>query len=115
MAGNDGFSGALSTLRPHLQDLQQLTLADINDTETNVRYRAYLIADLPGLVGVTILLIGFVTVHSTTWRFDAPVETLMRAVDRIGEGDFDVILPMTNIAEIGQLTRRFGLMVETLR
>lgn len=66
-------------------------------------------------MGVAILLIGFVTAHSIARRFGAPIETLARAADRIGEGDFDVTLPMTNVAEVGQLTRRFGLMAEALR
>ncbi|EJY58430.1 two-component sensor, partial [Pseudomonas aeruginosa CIG1] len=98
-----------------LQDLQQLALAGISDAETSARHRAYLVAGLLGLVGVAILLIGFVTAHSIARRFGAPIETLARAADRIGEGDFDVTLPMTNVAEVGQLTRRFGLMAEALR
>ncbi len=115
MADNDGFSEAFNTLRLRLQDLQQLALAGISDAETSARHRAYLVAGLLGLVGVAILLIGFVTAHSIARRFGAPIETLARAADRIGEGDFDVTLPMTNVAEVGQLTRRFGLMAEALR
>ncbi|MBH8651547.1 HAMP domain-containing protein [Pseudomonas aeruginosa] len=95
--------------------LQQLALAGISEAETSARHRAYLVAGLLGLVGVAILLIGFVTAHSIARRFGAPIETLARAADRIGEGDFDVTLPMTNVAEVGQLTRRFGLMAEALR
>ncbi|MCU9298313.1 ATP-binding protein [Pseudomonas aeruginosa] len=115
MADNDGFSEAFNGLRLRLQDLQQLALAGISEAETSARHRAYLVAGLLGLVGVAILLIGFVTAHSIARRFGAPIETLARAADRIGEGDFDVTLPMTNVAEVGQLTRRFGLMAEALR
>lgn len=115
MADNDGFSEAFNGLRLRLQDLQQLALAGISEAETSARHRAYLVAGLLGLVGVAILLIGFVTAHSIARRFGAPIETLARAADRIVEGDFDVTLPMTNVAEVGQLTRRFGLMAEALR
>lgn len=93
MADNDGFSEAFNGLRLRLQDLQQLALAGISEAETSARHRAYLVAGLLGLVGVAILLIGFVTAHSIARRFGAPIETLARAADRIGEGDFDVTLP----------------------
>ncbi|RTS02814.1 MULTISPECIES: KinB sensor domain-containing domain [Pseudomonas aeruginosa group] len=110
---SDDFSEAFNTLR--LQDLHQLALSGISAAETNARHRAYLVAGLLGLVGVAILLIGFVTAHSIARRFGAPIETLARAADKIGKGDFDVTLPTTNLAEVGQLTRRFGLMAEALR
>ncbi|HCF2414760.1 KinB sensor domain-containing domain [Pseudomonas paraeruginosa] len=112
---SDDFSEAFNTLRLRLQDLHQLALSGISAAETNARHRAYLVAGLLGLVGVAILLIGFVTAHSIARRFGAPIETLARAADKIGKGDFDVTLPTTNLAEVGQLTRRFGLMAEALR
>ncbi|MGT4706411.1 hypothetical protein PDB2_05771 [Pseudomonas aeruginosa] len=48
-----------------------------------------MVAGLLGLVGVGILLFGFVTAHSIARRFGAQIETLAREADRIGEGDFD--------------------------
>ncbi|MFO7062590.1 UNVERIFIED_CONTAM: KinB sensor domain-containing domain [Pseudomonas aeruginosa] len=117
-AALDGVRDAYLQLQAHTPALLEAPMADndgFSEAETSARHRAYLVAGLLGLVGVAILLIGFVTAHSIARRFGAPIETLARAADRIGEGDFDVTLPMTNVAEVGQLTRRFGLMAEALR
>lgn len=90
-------------------------LAGISDIETNARHQAYLVAGLFGLVGVAIPLIGSVTAHSIARRLGMPTETLVRTADRIGEGDFDTTLLMTNVAKVSQLTRCFDLVAEALR
>ena len=68
-----------------------------------------------GLVGLAVLIIGFVTAHGIARRFGEPIEALAKAADNIGQGNFDVTLPLSPAVEMNQLTRRFGIMAEALR
>ncbi len=83
--------------------------------EALIREHALLIAGLLGLVGLAILIIGFITAHGIARRFGEPIEALAKAADKIGQGNFDVTLPISPAAEMIQLTRRFGIMAEALR
>ncbi|MNZ72232.1 Alginate biosynthesis sensor protein KinB [compost metagenome] len=74
-----------------------------------------LVAGLLGLVALAVLIVGFVTAHGIAQSFGAPIEALAKAADDIGQGNFDVTLPISPAAEMIQLTRRFGLMAEALR
>jgi NtrC-family two-component system sensor histidine kinase KinB len=40
---------------------------------------------------------------------------LAKAADHIGQGNFDVTLPISSAMELNQLTRRFGIMAQALR
>lgn len=40
---------------------------------------------------------------------------MAKAADQLGQGNFDVTLPVTQAIELNQLTRRFGLMADALR
>ncbi|WP_084312104.1 KinB sensor domain-containing domain [Pseudomonas jinjuensis] len=102
-------------LRHRLQELHQYALENIKLSEARSRQRAWLSAGLLGLVGIAILLIGFITAHSIARRFGAPIETMAKAADKIGQGDFDVTLPISTVSEMASLIRRFGLMAEALR
>ncbi|MBY8970002.1 MULTISPECIES: ATP-binding protein [Pseudomonas] len=90
-------------------------LENISASEHKSRERALLIAGLLGLVGLAVLIIGFVTAHGIARRFGGPIEALAKAADKIGQGDFEVTLPISSAAEMNQLTRRFGIMAEALR
>ena len=74
-----------------------------------------LIASLLGLVGLAVLIIGFITAHGISRRFGAPIEALAKAADNIGQGNFEVTLPISSAMEVNLLSRRFGLMAEALR
>ncbi|MCE6985022.1 HAMP domain-containing protein, partial [Pseudomonas frederiksbergensis] len=74
--------------------------------------RALLIGGLLGLVGLAVLILGFVTAHGIARRVGQPIEALAKAADQIGQGNFDVTLPVSHALELNQLTRRFGLMAE---
>ena len=87
----------------------------VEQEEARARERAWLIAGLLGLIGLAVLVIGFVTAHSIAQRFGRPIEALARAADQIGQGDFQVTLPLTPVAEMSALSQRFGLMAEALR
>ena len=94
---------------------QKRALANITEIERKARERALLIAGLLGLVGVAVLFIGFITAHAIARRFGAPIEALAAAADNIGQGNFEVTLPISSAVEMNQLTRRFGIMAEALR
>lgn len=90
-------------------------LDNIDETQRNAREHALLIAGLLGLVGLAVLAIGFITAHGIARRFGEPIEALAKAADNIGQGNFDVTLPISPAVELTQLTRRFGIMAEALR
>lgn len=115
VSNDSQFGEAFRQLRNQLLEMQDHSLAAIRDENTQSRERAVLVASLLGLVGVAVLLIGFVTANGLARRFGTPIEGLATAADRIGQGDFDITLPKSSVSEMSALSRRFGLMAESLR
>ena len=113
--GNDELTEKFNLLRNGLITEHKRALDDISTVERKARERALLIAGLLGLVGLAVLIIGFVTAHAIARRFGEPIEALAQAADHIGQGNFDVTLPVSSAVELNQLTRRFGIMAEALR
>lgn len=87
----------------------------ITRSEERTRDRALLVSGVLGLMGLVVLVLGFITAHNIARRFGQPIEALAKAADQLGKGNFDVTLPVTQAAELNQLTRRFGLMADALR
>lgn len=112
---NDDFAKTIETVRDRLNALQVSYVAAVQESEVHARDRAWLIAGLLGLVGLAVLVIGFITAHTIARRVGQPIDALARAADQIGRGDFQVTLPITPVAELSALSRRFGLMAESLR
>jgi NtrC-family two-component system sensor histidine kinase KinB len=104
-----------NALRIGLITEHKRALDNINVIEHQARERALLVAGLLGLVGLAVLIIGFVTAHAIARRFGAPIEALVQAADNIGQGNFEVTLPVSSAEEMNQLTKRFGIMAEALR
>ncbi|AMB86179.1 PAS domain-containing sensor histidine kinase [Pseudomonas agarici] len=115
MASKEELTASFNTLRNGLIVENQQALDNISAMESQARDRALLIAGLLGLVGLAVLIIGFITAHGIAQRFGAPIEALATAADNIGRGNFEVTLPISSAVEINQLTRRFGIMAEALR
>ncbi|MHC8329923.1 ATP-binding protein [Pseudomonas sp. LB1P83] len=115
LSGNEALTEKFNILRNGLVTEQKRALDNINDTERKARERALLIAGLLGLVGLAVLIIGFVTAHAIARRFGAPIEALVQAADNIGQGNFEVTLPVSSAEEMNQLTKRFGIMAQALR
>lgn len=105
---------AFGLLRNDLLDAHKRAVDHINHSEQVTYDRALLISSLLGLVGLSVLILGFVTAHGIARRFGQPIEALAKAADQIGQGDFKVTLPVSQSIEMNQLTRRFGLMAEAL-
>lgn len=112
---NVALTNSFDVLRNGLIDAHRHALENINQTQNTARERALWIAALLGLVGIAILCIGFITAHGIAQRFGAPIEALAKAADNIGQGNFEVTLPISSAAEMSLLTRRFGIMAEALR
>lgn len=115
VSGDGDLKEKFNALRNGLISEQKRALDNINEIESKARERALLIAGLLGLVGVAVLFIGFITAHAIARRFGAPIEALAAAADNIGQGNFEVTLPISSAVEMNQLTRRFGIMAEALR
>lgn len=112
---NDSFGRAFEALRDRINAAQTRYVDAATREEARLRERAWLIAGLLGMIGLAVLVIGFVTAHNIAQRFGRPIEALARAADQIGQGDFQVTLPLTPVAEMSALSQRFGLMAEALR
>ncbi|MGW8463994.1 ATP-binding protein [Pseudomonas sp. CLCA07] len=115
LSGNEALTEKFNTLRNGLLAEHKRALDDINSTERQSRERALLVAGLLGLVGLAVLIIGFVTAHAIARRFGEPIEALAQAADNIGQGNFEVTLPISSAMELNLLTKRFGIMAEALR
>ncbi|KPG99468.1 histidine kinase [Pseudomonas sp. RIT-PI-q] len=115
LSGNEALTERFNALRNGLITEHKRALDNINETQRQARDRALLIAGLLGLVGLAVLIIGFVTAHAIARRFGAPIEALAQAADNIGQGNFEVTLPISSAVEMNQLTKRFGIMAEALR
>lgn len=115
VSGDGDLTEKFNVLRNGLISEQKRALDSITEIERQARERALLIAGLLGLVGVGVLFIGFITAHAIARRFGAPIEALVQAADNIGQGNFEVTLPISSGLEMNQLTRRFGIMAEALR
>ncbi|MEX5689183.1 MULTISPECIES: ATP-binding protein [Pseudomonas] len=115
LTGTSELTEKFNTLRHGLIAEHKRALEYINVIERQARERALLVAGLLGLVGLAVLIIGFVTAHAIARRFGAPIEALAQAADNIGQGNFEVTLPISSAEEMNQLTKRFGIMAEALR
>jgi NtrC-family two-component system sensor histidine kinase KinB len=114
--GDDAeLSASFNVLRNGLLSAHRQALENINQSETSARSHALWVSGLLGLVGLAVLGIGFITAHGIARRFGAPIEALAQAADKIGQGNFEVTLPISSAAEMNLLTRRFGIMAEALR
>jgi len=111
---DNALTQSFNRVRELMVDMQQSAYDQIRDTEIRSRERAQLLAGLLGLTGIAVLLIGFVTAHSFARRFGDPIEQLSSVADQIGQGDFNIKLPASPIAELSSLIHRFGLMAQAL-
>ena len=115
LSGNDELTGKFDILRNGLINEHKIALENITNTQREARERALLVAGSLGLVGLAVLIIGFITAQGIARRFGGPIEALAKAADHIGQGNFDVTLPISQSVEMNQLTRRFGIMAQALR
>ena len=115
LSTDNELSNRFNQLRNGLITEHRRALDTIYAAQAAARDRAIIIASLLGLVGLAVLIIGFVTAHGIAKRFGAPIEALAKAADNIGKGNFEVVLPLSSATEMNLLTRRFGTMAEALR
>ena len=115
LSSDQELSSRFNQLRNGLIAEHRRALDDIYAAQASARDRAVIIASLLGMVGIAVLIIGFITAHGIARRFGAPIEALAKAADNIGKGNFEVVLPLSSATEMNLLTRRFGIMAEALR
>lgn len=115
LGGYKPFTEAFQRLRDHLLEQQDQVVNWVIAAEHKAGERSQLIAGLLVLTGLAVLAIGVLTAHGIARRFGAPIDMLVRAADQIGQGKYDVVLPVSPVVELAVLSRRFGLMTEALR
>lgn len=109
------FTEAFVKLRNHLLDEQNRVVSSIIGAEKQAGERSQLIAALLAFIGLSVLAIGVLTANGIARRFGTPIDLLARAADHVGQGRYDVVLPVSPVLELAVLSRRFGLMTEALR
>lgn len=114
MGTNDEFNAAFKTLRERMLAIQNQAFQNISGAAQRARERSVMIASLLGLVGFAVLLIGFISANGIARRFGTPIDLLARAADQIGEGNYQVTLPISSVTELAVLSHRFGLMADAL-
>ncbi|NWL79677.1 PAS domain-containing sensor histidine kinase [Pseudomonas taiwanensis] len=112
---DNDFSHSLDILRTSMVELQRHSLTTVGEAEGAARSRALLVASLLGVLGLAVLVVGFITAQSMARRFAEPIDALARAADQVGKGDFRVTLPLSPVNEVSTLIRRFGVMADALR
>ncbi|WP_339489204.1 KinB sensor domain-containing domain [Pseudomonas sp. EL_65y_Pfl2_R95] len=112
---DDKFTRALQNLRDHINAVQLRYVKAVQSAQEASRERATVVTALLGLIGLALLIIGFITAHSIAKRVAQPIEALASAADQIGQGDLHISLPLSPVAELAALSRRFGLMADSLR
>lgn len=115
VVSDSDFTKSFDGVRMQLIAVQQQAIDRVSRAERQIRDRAKLIAGLLGLLCIAVLVVGGLTAQSIARRFGAPMEALAKAADNIGQGNFDVTLPVSPVTEMTLLSRRFGLMAEALR
>lgn len=115
MLGSEQLRDHFGAINNRIDVMLKYYLVQLRAGEQHARERAWLIAGLLGLVGVAVLVLGLITAHSIAQRFGRPIEALAEAANLIGKGDFRVTLPVTPVAELATLSRRFGLMAAALQ
>lgn len=115
MLGSEQLRDHFGAIHNRIDVMLKYYLVQLRAGEQHARERAWLIAGLLGLVGVAVLVLGLITAHSIAQRFGRPIEALAEAANLIGKGDFRVTLPVTPVAELATLSRRFGLMAAALQ
>ena len=115
MLGSEQLRDHFGAIHNRIDVMLKYYLVQLRAGEQHARERAWLIAGLLGLVGVAVLVLGLITAHSIAQRFGRPIEALAEAANLIGRGDFRVTLPVTPVAELATLSRRFGLMAAALQ
>ncbi|MGE7993159.1 KinB sensor domain-containing domain [Pseudomonas sp. NPDC089554] len=115
MGPEDALGAAFNQVRNDLIDSHRVALQHILQSEEDSRDQALLVSGALGIMGLAVLVLGFITAHNIARRLGQPIEALAKAADEVGQGNFDVTLPVTQAVELNQLTRRFGLMADALR
>lgn len=112
---NGELAAVITAMRNGISMVQSRYVENVERSTVEIQDRATLIATLLVLVIIAVLLIGLIIANSFAQRIGRPIEALARAADRIGKGDFRVMLPISRIAEVHVLSRRFGLMADALQ
>jgi len=67
------------------------------------------------IVSTILALIFFILVFVFSRKLTRPIMKLKDAAEKIGEGNYNTILPVTSNDEIGSLTRTFNIMTEQIK
>lgn len=67
------------------------------------------------LATIVVLLVGLLTSVGLVWRFTSPLGQLIKAVQRVADGDLQFHIGLRRKDEVGQLAASFDQMIDQLR
>ena len=111
LKGGDRFAGIRKEIVQFRQANQSIAAAGRNASQRAIR-RALVSAIILALLFAALLVL---VAHWVSRRIAGPVHQLIRAADRLGQGDFDPVLPPETQNEFGVLSRSFLHMAQALR
>lgn len=103
--GGEKYYAVISDLR--YNDWRLITLIPkMNYSEVLYELRFYIFA-----VVMVVLFVSFIIILILAERFTKNIKELQGAMERFGEGDFNVICAVHSDDEVGQLSQHFNMMV----
>lgn len=75
-----------------------------------IRFRLYYF-----ISGAIFIVLVLVLIRSVMGRTVAAIKDVSRAADKVAHGDYDELLPVKTLDEVGELTRSFNSMVRQLK
>ena len=106
---------AVSQVRKRIEQVREANVVPAETSErlrTQAMHRAILSGAVIAAVFAAMLLL---LVHYISHGMSEPLKQMIRASDRLRQGDFDPTLPPESQNEFGELSRSFLLMAQSLR
>ena len=97
----------------HINGLNWVILAEIDEKEAMVTI--FTIRNSILLISIIIVSMVFLFAFFMSRQITSPIKKLKRASEQIGKGNYDIVLPITSMDEIGVLTDTFNHMTEQLK
>ena len=104
--GGEKYYAVISDLR--YNDWRLITLIPkMNYSEVLYELRFYIFA-----VVMVVLFVSFIIILILAERFTKNIKELQGAMERFGEGDFNVICAVHSDDEVGQLSQHFNMIID---
>lgn len=115
ITGKEALQQSMVNLRESLLTLHHKSLLRLENKARQATQHSMLFALLLTLAALLVLTAGAFAVRNMTRRITGPIEAFTRCADQLGDGDFAIELPQSNIYEFRVLRERVEHMAAALR